>query len=64
VRAVDHLIESQFPEGHWKPSPWIRMDVGRARDGHGPVLSYGSATLTAAFCLRALLAIRRRSIES
>ena len=62
VRAVDCLVESQLSEGHWRPSPWIRMDVGRARGGGGPVLSYGSATLTSAFCLRALLMARRRSI--
>jgi len=63
VRAVESLVESQLSEGHWKPSPWIRMDVGRARGGPGPVLSYGSATLTSAFCLRTLLLARRRSTE-
>jgi Squalene-hopene cyclase C-terminal domain len=62
-RAVDSLLESQLSEGGWKPSPWIRMDAGRAQGGRGPVLSYGSATLTSAFCLRTLLLARRRAIE-
>lgn len=59
LRAVAFLVDSQLPDGRWRASPWIRMDVGRARGGRGPVLSYGSATLASAFCLRALLAARR-----
>jgi len=59
-RAVRGLIDSQNREGHWKGSPWIKMDVGRARGGGGPTLSYGSATLTTAFCLRTLVGERSR----
>jgi len=59
-RAVCRLVDSQSPEGNWKGSPWIKMDVGRARGGGGPTLSYGSATLATAFCLRTLLLERSR----
>ncbi len=59
-RAVACLLDSQTREGHWKGSPWIRMDVGRARGRSGPTLTYASATVTAAFCLRTLLWARRQ----
>jgi squalene-hopene/tetraprenyl-beta-curcumene cyclase len=54
-RALGTLIDAQRPDGSWPASPWIKMDVGRARGGGGPILSYASATLTTAFVLRALL---------
>jgi squalene-hopene/tetraprenyl-beta-curcumene cyclase len=54
-RALERLIEAQRPEGRWDASPWIRMDAGRARGGGGPILSFGSATLTTAFVLRTLV---------
>ncbi len=59
-KAIACLLDYQTREGHWKGSPWIRMDVGRARGLEGPTLSYASATVTAGFCLRTLLWARRR----
>jgi squalene-hopene/tetraprenyl-beta-curcumene cyclase len=59
-RAIASLLDHQTRAGHWKGSPWIRMNVGRARGLSGPTLSYSSATVTAAFCLRTLLWARRR----
>lgn len=58
-QALRVLIEAQRPDGGWDGSPWIRMDTGRARGGGGPVLSFGSATLTSAFVLRTLVACAR-----
>jgi hypothetical protein len=55
-RALSSLLDQRRPDGSWDGSPWIKMDVGRARGGGGPILSYASATLTTAFVLRGLLA--------
>ena len=59
-RAITLLLDRQTDAGHWSASPWIKMDVGRAAGVKGRILTYGSATLTTAFCLRALLDARRR----
>ncbi len=59
-KAIACILDYQTREGHWKGSPWIQMNVGRARGLSGPTLSYSSATVTAAFCLRTLLWARRR----
>ncbi len=62
-RAVASILDLQTRGGHWKASPWIRMNTGRARGQPGPSLTYSSATITAAFCLRALLWARRELAE-
>ncbi len=54
-RAVDFLLDYQCYEGHWNPSPWIKMDVGRAQGHRTHTLTYQSATLSTALCLRSLL---------
>jgi squalene-hopene/tetraprenyl-beta-curcumene cyclase len=62
-RAVASILDYQTREGHWKASPWIEMNAGRAHGRPGPSLTYSSATLTAAFCLRALLWARRELLK-
>jgi hypothetical protein len=59
-KAIACILDYQTREGRWKGSPWIRMNVGRAHGLPGPTLSYASATVTTAFCLRTLLWARRR----
>jgi squalene-hopene/tetraprenyl-beta-curcumene cyclase len=57
-RAVGFLLDFQAQDGRWNPSPWIRMEVGRAKGQTSHTLSYQSATLTTAFCLRSLLLVQ------
>jgi len=45
----------QLADGSWGASPWIQMEIGRAVGKIVRVATYQSATLTTAFCLRALL---------
>lgn len=40
--------------------PFIKMNLGRARGDDGPILSFASSTITAAFVLRAVLFCWRR----
>jgi squalene-hopene cyclase-like protein len=54
-RGAAALEELQLADGSWLPSPWIQMEIGRAVGTIFNVLTYQSATLTTAFCLRALL---------
>ncbi len=49
------LQERQLADGSWPSSPWIQMEIGRATGKILHVATYRSATLTTAFCLRALL---------
>ncbi len=59
VRVISFLLDHQSWAGNWNPSPWIKMDVGRAQNKISHTLSYQSATLTTAICLRALLKASR-----
>ena len=54
-RALARLRASVFAHG-WKGSHFIVMDVGRAFGREGPILSYGSAAVTAAYGLKAVAA--------
>jgi squalene-hopene/tetraprenyl-beta-curcumene cyclase len=57
-RAVGFLLNFQAQDGRWNSSPWIKMEIGRAKGQTSPTLTYQSATLTTAFCLRSLLLVR------
>ncbi len=48
------LLDRQLADGSWQASPWIQMEIGRAQGKVVQVATYKSATLTTAFCLRAL----------
>jgi len=54
-RGAAALRERQLSDGSWLASPWIQMEIGRAVGKIVRVATYQSATLTTAFCLRALL---------
>jgi squalene-hopene/tetraprenyl-beta-curcumene cyclase len=54
-RGVGALLERQLADGSWLPSPWIRMEIGRATGKILHVATYQSAVLTTAFCVRAIL---------
>jgi hypothetical protein len=58
-RGVECLLQYQGLDGHWNPSPWIKMEIGRAQGAPARTATYQSATLTTAFCLPALLAVNR-----
>lgn len=58
-RAVRYLLDRQTHEGQWKGWPWIKMDVGQVCGRTTHTLTYMSATMTTAFCLRSLLLARR-----
>ena len=62
-RAVACLLDYQADDGRWNPSPWIKMDVGRAHAQTTHTLTYQSATLSTAFCLRSLLLIYRGMVQ-
>lgn len=47
----------QMADGSWLAAPWIQMEIGRAKGKILRVATYKSATLTTAFCLRALLLV-------
>jgi squalene-hopene/tetraprenyl-beta-curcumene cyclase len=55
IRGAAALRERQLADGSWPSSPWIQMEIGRATGKILHVATYRSATLTTAFCLRALL---------
>ena len=57
-RAAGFLLHFQAEDGRWNPTPWIKMEVGHAQGKPCQILTYQSATLTTAFCLRSLLLIR------
>lgn len=54
-RGASALRSRQLPDGSWPPSPWIKMEIGRATGAILHVATYQSTALTTAFCLRALL---------
>ncbi|MGA7156749.1 MAG: hypothetical protein WBY53_07895 [Acidobacteriaceae bacterium] len=56
-RSGAALCDLQLPDGSWPASPWIKMEIGRATGKTLHVATYQSATITTAFCLRALLSI-------
>jgi Squalene-hopene cyclase C-terminal domain len=53
--GAEALLELQLADGSWIASPWIQMEIGRAVGKIVRVATYQSATLSTAFCLRALL---------
>ncbi len=57
--SVQRLLERQDRDGSWLATPWIKMDVGRASRRIRHTLTWGSTSLTCAFCVRALLLARR-----
>ena len=57
--AVSLILAYQDPDGSWEANPWIRMDIGRAQGHMQRTISYGSSTLTTAFCVRALLLVKK-----
>jgi squalene-hopene/tetraprenyl-beta-curcumene cyclase len=63
TRALGFLLDYQGRDGHWNPSPWIKMEVGRARGRILHTLTYQSATLSTAFCLRSLLIAAHRKFD-
>jgi squalene-hopene/tetraprenyl-beta-curcumene cyclase len=56
VRALAGALKMR---GGWHASPFIRMNVGRIRGEKGPMLLYQSAAITAAFALKASIAVRQ-----
>ena len=60
-RVAALLLDYQRLDGAWNRSPWIRMEPGRASGKESPALAHGSATLSTACALAALLALRRAS---
>jgi len=56
-RAVQALASAYAMRGGWHGSPFIRMDVGRPRGKDGPVLVYRSSAITAAYALKAVIAV-------
>lgn len=60
VRAVAVLLDLQTRTGAWRGTPWIKMDIGRAAGQVTRTATYRSATLTTAFCVRALVSARER----
>ncbi|HUG24164.1 prenyltransferase/squalene oxidase repeat-containing protein [Piscinibacter sp.] len=59
ARALSVLCEQQTLTGHWKATPWIRMDIGRAQGRVSRSATYGDETLSTAVCLRALMQSRK-----
>lgn len=57
-RGADWLCAMQDEPGAWRATPWLRMEVGRARGQVRQVARWGSATLNTAWAVRALLAVR------
>jgi len=57
-RGLRRLLDYQTQLGFWNPSPWIKMDVGRARNKVLHTLTHQSETLTTALCLRTLLLLQ------
>ncbi len=64
LRGLDWLRTAQKRAGYWMPSPWIRMEVGRAQGHVSHTLHYQSVTLTTAFCMRTLLHFGKSFDES
>jgi squalene-hopene/tetraprenyl-beta-curcumene cyclase len=64
VRGLGWLRAAQKRAGFWTPSPWIRMEVGRAQGQISHTLHYQSVTLTTAFCMRTLLHFGRSFVEN
>jgi len=55
ARGIDALCDQQTLQGHWKATPWIRMDIGRAQGATTRTATYGCETLSTVACMRALL---------
>jgi hypothetical protein len=54
ARAIMRLLDFQADDGRFNASPWIRMDIGRPEGRVAKSLTHQSATVSTAFCLRAL----------
>jgi squalene-hopene/tetraprenyl-beta-curcumene cyclase len=55
-RGRAYLCANRLAEGRWPATDFIRMDTGRATGTAGPILTYGSSTMTTTFVLKATLA--------
>jgi squalene-hopene/tetraprenyl-beta-curcumene cyclase len=55
VTAVRHLVLVQRQDGLWPRAPFIRMDMNRAAGREARYVTYGSATMSAAFAGAALV---------
>jgi len=64
TRGIEYLEWSTKSPDQWSDCPFIRMDVGRAKGRPGPVLTYKSRTVTAAFILKAAIAWSATSLAS
>lgn len=56
------LVDVQNPDGSWFSSPWIQMPIGRATGATRRVATHESVTISTGFCLRSLVAFRRRTL--
>lgn len=57
ARGIEALENAHGLLGGWQPVPFIRMDVGRPHGKPGPELLYRSPTITAAYALKAAMAV-------
>jgi squalene-hopene/tetraprenyl-beta-curcumene cyclase len=58
-RGVEALARALALRGGWHASPFIRMNVGRPRGEDGQELLYRSCAITAAYVLKAAVAVGR-----
>jgi hypothetical protein len=56
-RGLRCLLDLRTHAGHFKGSPWIRMDVGRAQGEVTHRLTFMSPSVSTAVCLRTLLVL-------
>lgn len=63
-RAIKYLCLTQREDGLWSPSPFIQMDVHRARGDAPEYLYYSSATISSVFAAAALLEGRQCLVGS
>jgi squalene-hopene/tetraprenyl-beta-curcumene cyclase len=63
TRSLDFLASSMHGDRAWIGAPFIKMPVNRPGGLGGPEITFGSSTITAAYCLKATLAWRPRLVE-
>jgi hypothetical protein len=61
--GVEVLAGNQNPDGSWFGSPWIEMPIGRATGTVLRTATWESVTMSTAFCLRSLTAIRYHRLK-
>lgn len=54
ARGLAYLQTTADRDGSWSEHEFIRMDTGRASGSGGPVVSYGSRTITTMFAIQAM----------